>query len=247
MLQWGLRICWKWSTFWKACNKQNTWECWTCTACNNKDRCLAMWELEADLGIPKTPVSEALTHNFGMKCIVAKFILWLLLPEQKEHRAAIANDLIHTATNEPDFPKKVITKGESWVCTQEYDPETKTQSSQWKLPDSPSPKKVQQSVFLIGKVLSIMSTPLQAKQLIRNTTSLFFVGWEMQYNENSRSYGQLVIGSFITTTSQLMHHVWCRFFEETSKSPRWLSHPHSPDLEPCNCWLLSKLKSPLFF
>ena len=38
-----------------------------------------------------------------MKHIVAKFILWLLLPEQKEHRAAVANDLIQTATNEPDL------------------------------------------------------------------------------------------------------------------------------------------------
>ena len=121
-------------------------------------------------------MSEVFTQNFDMKCIIAKFIPRLLLPEQKGHRAAATTALIQTATNEPDFPKKVITKGESWVCTQEYDPETKTQSSQWKLPDSPSPKKVQQSVFLIGKVLSIMSTPLQAKQLIRNTTSMFFVG-----------------------------------------------------------------------
>ena len=40
---------------------------------------------------------------------MAKFIPQLLLPEQKEHRAAAANDLIQTAINEPDFLKKVIT------------------------------------------------------------------------------------------------------------------------------------------
>ena len=34
MLQRWLRISWKWSFFWKACNKQNTWEWWACTACN---------------------------------------------------------------------------------------------------------------------------------------------------------------------------------------------------------------------
>ena len=39
----------------------------------------------------------------------------LLLPEQKEHLAAVANDLIQTATNEPDFLKKLITRDESWV------------------------------------------------------------------------------------------------------------------------------------
>ena len=63
-------------------------------------------ELEADPGIPKT--TEMLMQDVGMKCVVAKFVLWLLLPEQKEHRAAVANDLIQTATDEPDFLKKVM-------------------------------------------------------------------------------------------------------------------------------------------
>ena len=50
-----------------------------------------------------------------MKYVVAKFILQLLLPEQKEHRTAVANDLIQTATNEPDFLKKVTTRDQWWV------------------------------------------------------------------------------------------------------------------------------------
>ena len=37
----------------------------------------------------------------GVKNFVAKFVPWLLLPEQKEHRAAVANDFIQTPTNEP--------------------------------------------------------------------------------------------------------------------------------------------------
>ena len=35
-LQRWLRICWKWSMFWTACNKQNTWECWMCTGCSQQ-------------------------------------------------------------------------------------------------------------------------------------------------------------------------------------------------------------------
>ena len=65
-----------------------------------------MQELEVDLGIPNSTVSEILMQDLGMKCVVAKFVLQLLLLEQKEHRAAVANDLIQTATNEPDFLKK---------------------------------------------------------------------------------------------------------------------------------------------
>ena len=68
--------------------------------------------MEADLGIPKTTVSEILTQDLSMKHVVAKFVLQLLLLDQKEHRVVVVNDLIQTATNEPDFLKKVITGGE---------------------------------------------------------------------------------------------------------------------------------------
>ena len=58
----------------------------------NKDRCLTVRDLEADLGIPKTTVSEILSQNLGMKRVVAKFIPQLLLPQQKEHCAAVADN-----------------------------------------------------------------------------------------------------------------------------------------------------------
>ena len=54
-----------------------------------------------------------LSQDLGMKCVMTKFVLWLLLPEQKEHCAVGANDLIQTTSNEPDFLKKVITRDES--------------------------------------------------------------------------------------------------------------------------------------
>ena len=68
-----------------------------------------MRELEADRGMPETTVSKILMQDLGMKHAMTKFILQLLLPEQKEHCAAVADDLIQTGTNEPDFLEKVIT------------------------------------------------------------------------------------------------------------------------------------------
>ena len=44
-----------------------------------------------------------------MKHVVAKFVLWLLLPEQKEYRALVANDLIQISTDKSDLLKKDIT------------------------------------------------------------------------------------------------------------------------------------------
>ena len=64
-----------------------------------------MQEPEADLGIPSTTVSEILMQDIGMKRVLAKFIPCPLPPEQKEYHAAVANDLIQTSTNEPDFLK----------------------------------------------------------------------------------------------------------------------------------------------
>ena len=77
-------------------------------------------------------------QDLSMNCVVAKFILQLLLPEQKEHRAAVANDFIQTTTNEPDFLKKVITG--NILSAYGYDPEMKAQLSKLKSPDSPCPK-----------------------------------------------------------------------------------------------------------
>ena len=93
-------------------------------------------------------------QNLGIKCVVAEFVLWLPLPEQKEHRAAGANDLIQTTTNKPDFLKKVITRYESWVYG--YDPQMKAQLSQWKSPGSPCPKMVQQSHSKIKTTLIVL-------------------------------------------------------------------------------------------
>ena len=54
-----------------------------------------------------------------------KFFLQLLLPEKKEHHAAVANDLIQTATDDPDFLRKDKTRDEWWFYGSE--PEIKAQ------------------------------------------------------------------------------------------------------------------------
>ena len=98
-------------------------------------------------------MSEILIQDPGMKGVVAKFILRLLLQEQKEHCAVVANDLIQTTTNEPDFLKKLMTRDKLWVCS--CDPETKAQAFQSKLPGSPCPKMEQQNCSKIKTVLTL--------------------------------------------------------------------------------------------
>ena len=63
-------------------------------------------------------------------------------------------------------------------------------------------------------------------------------------DSEGRSYGQLVIGSFITT----MHHHASRLVQRFSLKHQitQVTQPtYRADLAPCNFWLFPKLKSPL--
>jgi hypothetical protein len=90
-----------------------------------------------------------------MHRIAAKFVPRLLTPEQKELRIAICQELRQRALGDPSFMPRVITGDESSVYR--YDPETKQQSSQWKSPGSPRPKKAKQSCSSIKSLLIVFS------------------------------------------------------------------------------------------
>ena len=63
-------------------------------------------------------------------------------------------------------------------------------------------------------------------------------------DSEGHSYGQLVIGSFIMMMHLFMHHVSCSFF--TKHQITLVTQPtYSPDLAPCDFWLLPKLIPPL--
>jgi hypothetical protein len=54
---------------------------------------------------------------------------------------------------EPHFMSRIITGDETWVYG--YDPETKLQSSQWRSPSSPRPKKARQVLSNVKMMLMV--------------------------------------------------------------------------------------------
>ena len=66
----------------------------------------------------------------------------LLSVNQTQQRLDVCLDLKKNAANNRSFLSNVITGSETWVYT--YNLETKTQSSQWKSPELPRPKKARQ-------------------------------------------------------------------------------------------------------
>ena len=88
-----------------------------------------------------------------MKRIAAKFVPRLLNNDQRDHRIQVCTELQAAVRNYPNFLSRVITGHESWVYG--YGPETKQQSSQWKTPSSPRPKKVRKIRSNIKSMLII--------------------------------------------------------------------------------------------
>jgi hypothetical protein len=108
-----------------------------------EDRQRTIKDIAAIVNMSYGTVQTILTCDLNTHCIAAKFVPRLLTPKQKEHHVAICQELCWRALDDPSFMSRVITGDESWVYG--YDPETKQESSQWKSPGSPRPKKERQN------------------------------------------------------------------------------------------------------
>ena len=106
------------------------------------NRRLIVREISDDCGISVGSCDAILTDDLHMKRVCAKFVPRLLTDDQREQRQKIAGDLLERSCEHVQFLKNIVTGDESWVYG--YDPETKQQSSQWKGPSSPRPKKGRQ-------------------------------------------------------------------------------------------------------
>ena len=74
-----------------------------------------------------------------MHRIAAKFVPRVLTQDQKDSRVVICQELKETVINDPTLLLNIITGDESIVYA--YKPKIKLQTSQWKSPGSPRPKK----------------------------------------------------------------------------------------------------------
>ena len=118
-----------------------------------EDRRLTVREISDDLNISIGSCHSILTQDLGMRRVAAKFVPRLLTDDQKQSRLSGSSDLLQCVEEDPDFLTKIITGDETWVYG--YDPETKVQSSVWKTPSSPRPKKARQSRSKVKVMLTV--------------------------------------------------------------------------------------------
>ena len=114
---------------------------------------MTIHEILGDLNISFGSVQSILTDDLGMRCLSAQFVPKLLSADQEENRILVSQDLFHCIENDDNFWNTIIMVDKSWVYG--YDPETKVQSSQWKTPPSPRPKKARMSQSNVKSLLTI--------------------------------------------------------------------------------------------
>jgi len=161
----------------------------------------------------------------------------------------VCTELQNAVRHVPNFLSRVITGDESWLY--DYDPETKQQSSQWKTPSSPRPKKARQ-VHSNNKSLLIIFFAIRGivhKEFVppgQTVNGKFYcevLRWPREnvrhkqpemwqngdwllHHDNATAHTSLAVREFLTKNNMTI-----------------LPHPaYSPDLAPCDFYFFPKMK-----
>ncbi|UYV70168.1 hypothetical protein LAZ67_7002057 [Cordylochernes scorpioides] len=216
------------------------------------NRRITVREVAEDLNISIGSCHSIFINDLGMRRVAAKFVPKLLNCDQKQHRMNIANEMLDSVRDGPNLLQRVITGDEAWVYG--YDVETKAQSSQWKLPHEPRPKKARQvrsnvKVFLTvffdcrgvvhheflpqGRTVNkeyYLQVMRNLREAIRQKRPDLWKNknW-LLHHDNAPAHTSLLVREFLAKTNTLM-----------MPQP-----PYSPDLSPCDFFLFPKLKRPM--
>ena len=141
----------------------------------------------------------------------------LLNFDQKLHR--IAQEILAPVRDDPNLHQRVITGDELWGYG--YDVENKAQSSQWKLPHEPRPKKERQvrsnvkvllTVFFDCKGVVHHEFLPQGRTANRNITCKLCANCAKQSDRNARICWRTKIGFCAMITPLITHRCLCANF-----------------------------------
>ncbi|UYV79403.1 K02A2.6-like [Cordylochernes scorpioides] len=216
------------------------------------NRRITVREVAEDLNISIGSCHSIFINDLGMRRVAAKFVPKLLNCDQKQHRMNIANEMLDSVRDDPNLLQRVITGDEAWVYG--YDVETKAQSSQWKLPHEPRPKKARQVRSNVKVLLTVffdcrgvvhheflpqgrtvnkeyyLQVMRNLREAIRQKRPDLWKNknW-LLHHDNAPAHTSLLVRDFLVKNNTLM-----------IPQP-----PYSPDLAPCDFFLFPKLKRPM--
>jgi [histone H3]-lysine36 N-dimethyltransferase SETMAR len=218
----------------------------------HSDRRLTIEAIAEETNISWSSIQEILTEDLNMKRIAAKWVPRLLNDDQKQKRLDVCRDLQNQIQSDPNFLKKVITGDETWIFA--YDPETKQQSSQWKSPDSPRPKKCRQ---VRSKVKSMLICFFDYEGVVhkefvpagQTVNKDFYIAVLKRLRESIRKKRpeKWATQDWILHHDNAPAHTALSVLHYLAKNNMiTLPHPaYSPDLAPCDFFLFPRLKKNL--
>jgi len=129
------------------------------------------------VGLSYGTVQRIMADNLNMRRISARFVPRLLSDDQKAFHVSVCSEPKQQARDDSNFISNIITGNETWVYG--YDPETKQQSSQWKSPNLPPPKKA-----------------CQVRNNVKSMLIFFFFDIQVIVHKEFAPPGQTVNGKF---------------------------------------------------
>ena len=109
----------------------------------DKDRRVSIETISAQFVVSVGTVHTIIHEELKMRKICAKFVTKVLREDQKERHCHDSREMVKLINSDPSVLDALVTCDESWIYC--YDPETKSQSFQWKHAGSSRPKKARQS------------------------------------------------------------------------------------------------------
>ena len=158
---------------------------------------------------------------------------------------------MNDVNDDPDLLKRVITGDKTWVYG--YDVETKAQSSQWKRPEEPRPKKarqVQSNVKVLLTVFFHYNGVVHHEFLPQG--HMVNKEYYLEVMRRLREAIRRKLPDLWRNNSWLLHHdnapahtsLLVRDFLAKNNTVIMPQSPYSPDLAPCDFFLFRKLKGP---
>ncbi|KAI6655304.1 Transposase [Oopsacas minuta] len=214
----------------------------------DEDRHITLRELEERVGISKATLHSIITEDLEMSKITARWVPKLLSKEQKHERVRVSKELLSRYKTEEDFLDRIVTGHGTWFHY--YEPESKTQSKQWKRRDEPVPIKVK-AVKSAGKRMATVFCDrkgiIHLDWLPEKTTinSDYYVDElkELRQAIKRERRGKLTRGVLLQHDNARPHVSFKTMAAIDDLGFECFPHPpYSPDLAPSDYWLFGEMK-----
>jgi len=216
-----------------------------------EDRRVTLRQLAEDTGLSYGTVERIVTTKLHLKRLVAKWIPHVLTTEQKNNRLWITRQHLKRFRKEGEkFLERIVAGDETWCRS--FEPELKSQSSEWHHRSSPRPQKAKRSqgslkvmhVIFYDYLGILLDWPVPRHTSVNGDYYLWVLQEKLRPAIRKKRPELLKHGVILLHDNAAPH--WKKTVVELLDSWDWeiLSHPpYSPDLSPCDFHLFTKLKN----